>query len=173
MSSSTFSIDTYSHTGIVVRSLDKSLHFWHNCLGLPIQRRGTLTGPNVGIIAGAPAGSTIHVAHILLPIPGAAADALVPTLELLEYEIPAEAEGKKEHTRVPEAWSIGAVHVAVVVKGLDGVVEKVREEGWAVVSGVGKTGEDVDERVRGWRICYLRGPDGEIVELMEPPGESE
>lgn len=173
MSSSAFSVHTYSHTGIAVHSLEKSLHFWHNCLGLPIQRRATFPGPEMSTITGAPAGCVVHVAHVLLPIPGARADTLVPTLELLEYEVPHKAEGKMSDAKELERWRPGAMHLAVVVKGLDAVVERVREEGWAVVSGVGKIGDEAEEAVRGWRICYLKGPDVEIVEVMEPPGESE
>lgn len=162
-------VTAYAHTGLTIRSLAASLRFWHHCLGLPVQRHFTLSGPTVPTTTGAPPGSVIHAAHVSLPIPGAGNAAAGPTLELLEYEIPGRPHAEPVK---PRAWEIGAAHVAVRVEGLDGVVARAEGEGWGVVGGVVTFGEEeVEGRLRGWRVCYLRGPDGEMVEVMEPPAE--
>jgi catechol 2,3-dioxygenase-like lactoylglutathione lyase family enzyme len=54
----------------------------------------------------------------------------------------------------------GLRHVALKVGDLRGVVARVREAGWETV------GEVVDYEST-FLLCYVRGPDGLIVELAE------
>lgn len=95
----------------------------------------------------------------------------ISTLELIEYELPADlAEEQKSRTPQARTWDVGAVHICLVVQGLDEIVDKVRTEGFHVYSGVFTVPEEAPvPEARGQRICYLRGPDGELVELTEIP----
>ena len=59
----------------------------------------------------------------------------------------------------PAANRPGLRHVAFKVDDVRGVVDRVREAGWETV------GEIVDFENRF--LCYVRGPEGLIVELAE------
>ncbi|KAH8771604.1 hypothetical protein F5883DRAFT_713024 [Diaporthe sp. PMI_573] len=97
----------------------------------------------------------------------------ISTLELIEYVLPADvSEAQKSRTLSARSWDVGAAHVNLVVQGLDEIVEKVKAEGWNLYSGVFTVPrESPDPKARGQRVCYLRGPDGEMVELTEVPEE--
>ena len=60
----------------------------------------------------------------------------------------------------PAANRPGLRHIAFTVDDVRGVVDRLRENGWETI------GEIVDyENV--YLLCYVRGPDGLIVELAE------
>jgi catechol 2,3-dioxygenase-like lactoylglutathione lyase family enzyme len=67
----------------------------------------------------------------------------------------------------PAANRPGLRHIAFTVDDVRGVVDRVREAGWETV------GEIVDFE-NTFLLCYLRGPEGLIVEIAErldgPPG---
>jgi catechol 2,3-dioxygenase-like lactoylglutathione lyase family enzyme len=60
----------------------------------------------------------------------------------------------------PAANRPGLRHVAFQVDDVRGVVDRVREAGWETV------GEIVDYE-NLFLLCYVRGPEGLIVELAE------
>ena len=60
----------------------------------------------------------------------------------------------------PAANRPGLRHVAFKVDDVRGVVDRVREAGWETV------GEIVDFE-NTFLLCYVRGPEGLIVELAE------
>jgi catechol 2,3-dioxygenase-like lactoylglutathione lyase family enzyme len=59
----------------------------------------------------------------------------------------------------PAANRPGLRHIAFKVDDVRGVVDRVRAAGWETV------GEIVE--VKPFLLCYLRGPEGLIVELAE------
>jgi catechol 2,3-dioxygenase-like lactoylglutathione lyase family enzyme len=63
----------------------------------------------------------------------------------------------------PAANRSGLRHVAFKVDDVRGVVDRVREAGWDTV------GEIVDFE-NTFLLCYVRGPEGLIVELAERLG---
>ena len=60
----------------------------------------------------------------------------------------------------PTANRPGLRHVAFKVDDVRGVVDRVREAGWETV------GEIADDE-NTFLLCYVRGPEGLIVELAE------
>jgi catechol 2,3-dioxygenase-like lactoylglutathione lyase family enzyme len=60
----------------------------------------------------------------------------------------------------PAANRPGLRHIAFKVDDLRGVVDRVRQAGWETV------GEVVDYEST-FLLCYVRGPEGLIVELAE------
>ena len=60
----------------------------------------------------------------------------------------------------PAANRPGLRHVAFKVDDVRGVVDRVREAGWETI------GEIVDFE-NTFLLCYVRGPEGPIVELAE------
>jgi catechol 2,3-dioxygenase-like lactoylglutathione lyase family enzyme len=79
-------------------------------------------------------------------------------LELIEFHSP-PAEGGDAHP----ANTRGIRHIAFVVDDIDAVVARARARGAELVGEV--------ERYKDmFRLCYLRGPAGIIVELAERLG---
>ncbi|KAK7731738.1 hypothetical protein SLS53_008682 [Cytospora paraplurivora] len=176
-----FKVLGYGHTGITVRSMSDSLRFWKDILGLPILWQlsvpSTVPGDPTHTITGAPAGAIMHVTWIGLPqtphAGGSSDPGHISALELIQYELAADAtEEQKSRTPQARSWDVGALHVNLLVQGLDAIIERVKAEGWSVYSGIFTVPEESpEERSRGQRICYLRGPDGEMVELTEIPSK--
>lgn len=161
--------------------MSDSVRFWKDVLGLPIIWEQTVPGDIPGdptnTITGAPAGTTMHVTWIGLPQTpysgGSSAPSHISTLELIQYELPADiAEEQRSRTPQARSWDIGSLHINLMIQGLDAILEKVKAEGWGLYSGVFTVPKEVPEpEARGRRMCYLRGPDGELVELTEIPKE--
>ncbi|KAF4556903.1 Hypothetical protein D9617_1g087850 [Elsinoe fawcettii] len=162
----------YAHTGLTVTSLTRSIAFWTQTLGFPLLFRATLTGTGTNTIPGAPLGTTVHIAFIGLPSHPMAGgvEGATSQLELVQFDLP---EGVQEEEKSKDlglrSWDRGAMHLAFFVEGLDGILERVEKEGWGLVKGVYEMGEVDPEPIRGQRVCYIRGPDGETVELIELP----
>ena len=75
---------------------------------------------------------------------------------MVRFESP--ATGAKEPA--PAADRPGLRHIAFTVDDMRGVVDRVREAGWDTV------GEIVDYQ-NTFLLCYVRGPEGLIIELAE------
>jgi catechol 2,3-dioxygenase-like lactoylglutathione lyase family enzyme len=79
--------------------------------------------------------------------------------EVVRFESP--SAGAEEPA--PAANRPGLRHIAFKVDDVRGVVDRVREAGWETV------GEIVDYEST-FLLCYVRGPEGIIVELAERIG---
>ena len=80
-------------------------------------------------------------------------------LELVKFHSPS-VRGGDGHA---PANILGIRHVAFVVDDIDAAVATVRARGGALVGEV-ENYEDI------YRLCYVRGPEGIIVELAEKIG---
>jgi catechol 2,3-dioxygenase-like lactoylglutathione lyase family enzyme len=80
-------------------------------------------------------------------------------LELVKFHSPSN-QGDNGHA---PANTPGIRHVAFAVDDLDAVVARLRARGAELVGEV--------ERYKDiYRLCYVRGPEGIIIELAEPIG---
>ena len=151
MPSANFTIHSAGHTSFTVASLSSALAFWHDLLGLPILYPRHI---ELGL---EPNSIGIHHAEAdiaLLSLPGD------HQVELLEYTSPNDRAVMK-----PRPCDVGNVHLALDVTSSDVLIEEVTKLGW-----IPAVSEPVRMK-RGdgslWSICYIRGPDGMTVELME------
>ncbi|WP_433196245.1 VOC family protein [Nocardia sp. CA-107356] len=80
-------------------------------------------------------------------------------LELTKFHRPTDPAA----TQGPLANRLGFRHIAYVVDDLDGVVERLRGKGLDTVGDIVDY-EDI------YRLCYIGGPEGLIVELAEQIG---
>jgi catechol 2,3-dioxygenase-like lactoylglutathione lyase family enzyme len=138
------------HVGIVVDDLAAATEFFVE-LGLELQGQGQVEGRSVDRIVG---------------LEGVRADlAIVQTpdgqgrLELTKFHSPPTQGGDRD----APANTPGIRHVLFAVEGIDAVVAGLRARG----------SELVGELVRyedSYRLCYVRGPEGIIVELAEKIG---
>lgn len=151
MPARTYEIQGAGHTGFTVSSMIGALKFWEDLLGSEVLYRRQLTlGPTPNTIGVADA--RINVA--LLAIPGG------HQVELLEYLSP---DGRQ--TFAPRPCDVGNVHLALNVKNLPAIIEAAEKIGWTSSMREPKKMQRGDGTL--WSICYLQGPDGETVEMME------
>ena len=82
-------------------------------------------------------------------------------LRLIKFHTPADNEGPSAST----ANRLGIRHMAFVVGDLNAIVDKLQRQG---MNTVGKV-QDYEDL---YRLCYIRGPEGIIVELAERMGSA-
>ncbi len=147
-----FKIRSIDHTGITVSSLDEALDFWVGVLGFTHQYTWSFEPSTfIAEMLGVP-GAALRLAMVQGP---------GHLVELLEYSAPDDRKVYK-----PRACDVGSVHLAFYVDNLDALLERVSAAGWHAVGQVQK----VDEGDRlGLRLIYVRGPDGVMLEFLEPP----
>jgi catechol 2,3-dioxygenase-like lactoylglutathione lyase family enzyme len=143
-------IQRMEHVGIVVDDLAAATAFFLE-LGLKLQGTASVEGGQVDRVVG------LH---------GVRADiAMVETpdghgrLELTKFHSPSGLRGDR---RAP-ANTPGIRHVTFRVDDMDAVVAGVRARGAELVGEVERYGDS-------YRLCYVRGPEGIIVELAEQIG---
>jgi catechol 2,3-dioxygenase-like lactoylglutathione lyase family enzyme len=78
------------------------------------------------------------------------------SLEVIKYHHPVDSEG----IRPGGPNALGLRHMAFQVEDLDGIVKTLQQKGHGLVGSV-QNYENV------WKTCYVRGPEGIIVELAE------
>jgi catechol 2,3-dioxygenase-like lactoylglutathione lyase family enzyme len=138
------------HVGIVVEDLAAATEFFVE-LGLERQGEARVEGEWADRIVGLEGVSTEFT---MLRTPDGHG-----RLELIKFHAP-PAEG--DDRRAP-ANARGIRHITFAVDDVDAAVAGVRAHG----------GELVGEVVRyedAYRLCYVRGPEGIIIELAEPIG---
>lgn len=143
-------IQRMEHVGIVVDDLAAATEFFVE-LGLELQREGSVEGRWVDRVVGLE-GVRAEIAIVQTP------DGY-GRLELTKFHTPSD-RGDKRHVR---ANTPGIRHVAFAVEDIDAVVAGLRSRG-AELAGELERYED------SYRLCYVRGPEGIIIELAEQVG---
>jgi catechol 2,3-dioxygenase-like lactoylglutathione lyase family enzyme len=141
------------HVSVTCASIERSLAFYRDGLGLAVRERGAETDERIGAVVGLP-GARLRFADLALGDGG--------VVELLEYEAPAGRALR------PQPNDAGAAHVALVVDDLDGALRRLRDHGFESRSAPVLL-DDHDGRWRDVRIAYVDDPDGFVVELIQRP----
>ena len=137
------------HAGITVSSIDEALKFWVDTLGFELlSRRDLGGGPAMENVLGIPGA---HLSNAMLQTPDGA------KLELLEFSAPDD-----RMTLTQRVCDVGAGHVAVAVYDLDETLSRVEPMGW-LRQGTPQV------LPSGARVVYVRGPEGHMLELIQPP----
>lgn len=143
-------IQRMEHVGIVVEDLAAAIDFFIG-LGMELQGEAPVDGRWVDRIVGLH-GVRLRVAMLQTPDGHG-------RVELARFDSPAAAGGAP----AAPANTPGLRHVAFSVDGLDAVVADLRARGIELVGQVERYGQS-------HRLCYVRGPEGIIVELTERTG---
>jgi catechol 2,3-dioxygenase-like lactoylglutathione lyase family enzyme len=138
------------HVGIVVDDLAAAIEFFVQ-LGLKPQGETPVEGDWVDRIVGL---EGVRVDSAMMQTPDGHG-----RLELIKFHSP-PAEGD---SRQAPANTRGIRHVAFAVEDIDAAVSGVRARGGELVGEV-ENYKDI------YRLCYVRGPEGIIVELAEKIG---
>jgi catechol 2,3-dioxygenase-like lactoylglutathione lyase family enzyme len=145
-------VTDFVHVGLVVEDLDETVRFL-TLLGLECGEPGVFSGEWIDRIIGLE-GVSVELVMARVPDGG-------DVFEVVRFRSP--FAGTQEPT--PAANRPGLRHIAFKVDDVRGVVERVREAGWETV------GEIVDYEST-FLLCYVRGPEGLIVELAERLGDA-
>lgn len=135
------------HVGITVADLDTVSAFFVQ-LGLEVEGRTFLEGDFLDTVIGI---RDARTEIVLLRAPDGGAG-----VELASFIRPDHEPGSP----AAMATELGLRSVAFEVDDLQAIVERLAEDGYGLVGGIG-------EYEHGWRMASVRGPEGIIVSLAE------
>lgn len=135
------------YVGVVVDDLDAVAAFFRD-LGFEREGGAVVEGEAVDKITGL---DGVRAEVVMVRVPDGSGK-----LELVKYDAPADIEG----TPPVAANRLGFRHIAIDVDDLDTIVDGLRANGFDTVGEV-RDFEDI------YRLCYVRGPEGLIIELAE------
>jgi catechol 2,3-dioxygenase-like lactoylglutathione lyase family enzyme len=144
------------HAGVTVSSIDASLTFYRDTLGLELVYDRETKAAYLGTVLGLEA-PNLRIALLRVGPPDAAG-----FVELVEYrDVDRRAAGG-------DPWHPGSAHVCIYVRGIEALHRDLLARGYAprsvpvaVVAGPNT----------GARILYVSDPDGHWVELFERPND--
>ena len=143
-------IERMEHVGIVVDDLAAATAFFVE-LGLELQGARPVEGGWVDRVVGLE-GVRVEIAMMQTPDGHG-------RLELAKFHAPSGRGGERH----APANTPGIRHVAFAVDDIDAVVASLRACGAELVG-------EVERYQDSYRLCYVRGPEGIIVELAEKIG---
>jgi catechol 2,3-dioxygenase-like lactoylglutathione lyase family enzyme len=143
-------IQRMDHVGIVVDDLADAVAFFVD-LGLESQGETPVEGDWVDRIVGL---DGVRAKIAMLQTPDGHG-----RVELAKFHAPSSDGGDQS----PPANAPGIRHVAFVVEDIDAVLARLRARGAELVGELGRY-RDI------YRLCYVRGPAGIIVELAQRIG---
>jgi catechol 2,3-dioxygenase-like lactoylglutathione lyase family enzyme len=143
-------IQRMDHVGVVVEDLAAATEFFLE-LGLELQGEAPVEGRWVDRVVGLE-GVRAEIAMVETPDGHG-------RLELTKFHAP-PGQGGDRHA---PANTPGIRHVAFAVEDIDALLASLRARGRELVGEI----ERYEDR---YRLCYIRGPEGIIVELAEKIG---
>lgn len=135
------------HVGLVVDDLKAATNFFVD-LGFVASSEMQVNGEWVERIIGL---KNVSESLIMLTAPDGQL-----SLELVKFHHPTDPKG----VQVSEANTLGLRHIAFQVNDIDTVVNALKQKGHRLVGKI-QTYENI------WKLCYIRGPEGIIIELAE------
>jgi catechol 2,3-dioxygenase-like lactoylglutathione lyase family enzyme len=143
-------IQRMDHVGIVVDDLADAVEFFVE-LGLELQGEASVEGAWVDRIVGL---ESVRAQIAMLKAPDGHG-----RVELTEFHTPSSDAGEQ---RAP-ANASGIRHIAFAVDDIDAVLARLHDRGGELVGELGRYKDS-------YRLCYVRGPAGIIVELAQQIG---
>lgn len=143
-------ISRIDHVSINVNDLSGAKAFFLD-LGLEVKAEWELDGEQLDRIVGL---HDVKTACVGLGMPNA------PTwLELVKFYTPSDSKGIQE----PFANTLGIRHICFAVENIEGIVAKLKKKGTEIFS-------EIQQYEESYKLCYVRGPEGIILELAEEIG---
>ncbi len=143
-------IASIHHTGLTVSSLERSLAFYRDALGLDVVMEQEKTGGYLAAITGYP-GAQVRMAHLVTPAG--------QRIELFEYVEP------RGRSRPGEPCDVGITHVCLVVADVHEAHRRLSAAGAEPIST--PVAIDTGANAGAWGL-YVRDPDGIVLELFQP-----
>ena len=147
-------IQRMEHVGVVVEDLAAAIEFFVE-LGLELEGEQSVEGDWVDRVIGLE-GVNVDVAVLQTPDGHG-------KLELAKFHSPTHEGGDGQAPSNAPSNAPGIRHILFAVDDIDAVVAGVRERGFDLVGEV--------QNYEGiYKLCYVRGPEGIIIELAEQIG---
>jgi catechol 2,3-dioxygenase-like lactoylglutathione lyase family enzyme len=148
-------LDTLHHVGIVVSDMEKSKAFYSRLLGATAKTDTTISGPALWKQTGVD-GAAMRIVFLEF-------DNGSTGLELIEFV------NKKGEQAITRQNTTGSMHFAFKVNDAKAVYAQMVQEGYAFIAEPQHMDSDYGQ-MKGYTFAYLRGPDQELVEIIENPG---
>jgi len=144
----------FDHVGINVQDLSPTIAFFED-LGLEVQGRMDVEGEWVEKII---ALKNVKDTIVMMGLPGG-----TTMLELVQFHSPLDEQGlQPSHSN-----TLGLRHLCFEVDDVEGVTSMLKEKHGTELVGVIHNYENL------YKLCYVRGPEGIIVELAQKIGAGE
>jgi catechol 2,3-dioxygenase-like lactoylglutathione lyase family enzyme len=143
-------VERMDHVGVNVDDLEAAIAFFE-ALGLERGNEASVEGDEVDRIVGLEA---VRTELTFMRTPDGHSQ-----LELVKFNSPGPPPGDRE----APAHTPGLRHLCFAVDDLEAVLSKLQAQGGRLVGEVVRYGDS-------YKLCYLRGPEGIIVELAEKIG---
>jgi len=140
-------IHRIDHVGIIVNDLPAAKAFFLD-FGLEMLGEGEVEGQWVERIIGL---QDVKEEVVMLRTPEGEAN-----IELVKFHTPSDEKGIQH----PLANTLGIRHIAFAVEDIESVVAKLKKKG-------GELFGEVQTYENAYKLCYVRGPEGIILELAE------
>lgn len=140
-------IHKIDHVGIVVNDLPAAKAFFLD-FGLEMLGEGEVEGEWVERIIGL---QDVKEEVAMFRTPDGEAN-----IELVKFHKPSDVEGKQ----LPLANTLGIRHIAFAVEDIEAIVAKLKKKGAELIG-------DIQIYENTYKLCYIRGPEGIILELAE------
>lgn len=135
------------HVGVIVDDLAAARAFFL-ALGLEVEGEGDVAGAWVDRIIGL---DGVNNTVVFLRVPGGEAG-----IELIKFSAPVDERGIQPSF----ANTLGIRHIAFAVEDIEAVVARLKKDGTELFG-------EIQQYEDSYKLCYVRGPEGIIVELAE------
>ncbi len=135
------------HVGINVENLEATKIFFTD-LGFKVKGEAVMQGDMVERVTGL---KDVNDKLVMLEAPDGQLN-----LELVKFNHPVDEAGIQPSS----ANTLGLRHLCLEVEDLEGIVTTLQQKGHKLVGEI-QTYENM------WQLCYVRGPEGIILELAE------
>jgi catechol 2,3-dioxygenase-like lactoylglutathione lyase family enzyme len=135
------------HVGVIVDNLPAAKAFFLD-FGLDVQWEGELEGAWLDRIVGL---NGVRTEAVMVALPDGQAN-----LELIKFHTPSDDQGIPPQP----ANTLGIRHIAFVVDDIEAIVSSLKRKGMETV-GV------IQNYENAYKLCFVRGPEGIILELAE------
>ncbi|WP_042220473.1 VOC family protein [Oceanobacillus manasiensis] len=143
-------IKRIDHVGVIVNDLSAAKEFFLD-FGLEMLGEGEVEGKWVERIIGL---SDVRETVVMLGMPDSQA-----TLELVKFHTPTDEKGIQQSF----ANTLGIRHIAFAVEDIESVVANLQKKGTELFG-------EIQNYENAYKLCYVRGPEGIILELAEKIG---
>ncbi len=140
-------IHKIDHVGIIIRDLSAAKAFFLD-FGLEVQGEGELAGELLDQVTGL---NNAKTAVVMLGTPDGQAN-----IELIKFYTPSDEKEIQQSL----ANTLGIRHIAFAVEDIEALVAKLKKQGTAIFS-------EIQNYENEYKLCYVRGPEGIILELAE------
>jgi len=140
-------IQRIDHVGVIVNDLSAAKEFFLD-FGLEVKGEWEMEGELMGYAVGL---NDVKVACV-----GLGTSDGQTWIELIKFYTPSDEKDIQQSL----ANTLGIRHIAFTVEDIEAVVAKLKKKGTEIFS-------EIQQYEESYKLCYVRGPEGIILELAE------